>query len=607
MRNMVSLRSTRRQPFRTFLLLLLCTGLSFAFLSQVLQYQVIQTAISDSASYYHAVGVPQPVNIADEKGQEDVSPCLSILGESAYVDYVNTNMRRLGVMHDIYNVDLDGQGDLYNWNMLYLQGTFKSVAQGTEQVLSMYAQDYLYRDIIYITFDITDIFSGQPERASLGEMTFRMDVTGHKDFRDQLEAELQPESSYFFCANWKKYYYNAFPSIKAVNTIVPLGTVNASVFDTNAYLTGDTSKFPHPIAEGKLEDYFYPVPAGESVDFTEPALSAAAKGLEYVNSNEHGVSVIPVKNMGTLPYFEENYFLSEGRLLTRDDDIQQNHVCVIRQELADGRDLKVGDAITITLKDVKNHVYGYTEPKLESNLRGAKTSTETYDIVGIIYYIQESATSIEHSEIYIPACFYPDDFDPSLTTGACSFVLRSPADQAAFLEEAGGQLQEAGFQVEFIDDGWDAFYASSETVLHTTRNSALLLGLMLLLGLLLVAFLYQRARRKEVAILRSLGISRTATLRQAVLPMVFLGLCGVGMGAVAAYSYGMRKAHEAIAAWNAVQTPVVQFHWVEFTAYGAAVWLLLMLLVTVFLLRLCSRPILRLLQGGKAHGKKRRK
>ncbi len=56
--------------------------------------------------------------------------------------------------------------------------------------------------------------------------------------------------------------------------------------------------------------------------------------------------------------------------------------------------------------------------------------------------------------------------------------------QSRFLEESGTQLQELGFRAEFVDDGWDAFYDSSQAVLQTTRNSALLLGLLLVLGFL---------------------------------------------------------------------------------------------------------------------------
>ena len=56
MRKNVCLKATWRQPWRTMLLLLFCAGLTFAFLSQVLQYWVIQDAVADSAGYYHAVG-----------------------------------------------------------------------------------------------------------------------------------------------------------------------------------------------------------------------------------------------------------------------------------------------------------------------------------------------------------------------------------------------------------------------------------------------------------------------------------------------------------------------------------------------------------------------
>ena len=117
-------------------------------------------------------------------------------------------------------------------------------------------------------------------------------------------------------------------------------------------------------------------------------------------------------------------------------------------------------------------------------MRGAPEVTESYTIVGTVYSLQKNTDSMQYSEIYIPNCFYPAHFRQTVWAGSCGFVLRNPADKAAFLEESGTQLQELGFRAEFVDDGWDAFYDSSQAVLQTTRNSALLLGLLLVLGFL---------------------------------------------------------------------------------------------------------------------------
>ena len=73
-----------------------------------------------------------------------------------------------------------------------------------------------------------------------------------------------------------------------------------------------------------------------------------------------------------------------------------------------------------------------------------------------------------------------------------------------------------------------------------------------------------------------------------------------------AYYYGMKKAREAVAGLNAAQPLTVRFTPAEMAVLGVAVWLLLLLLEMTFLLILCSRPILPLLQGGKIHEKKRK-
>ena len=278
MKNTVSLRSTRRQPWHTVLLLLLCAGLSFAFLSQALQYQVVQNAVADSAGYYQAIGILRSSNTENE----DASPCLPVLEKSEYVKYTNTYAPRYGVMENIYNADIDGDR---NYHMLYLQGTLVDIKEDSERVLNMYSKGYDPREIVRLTFDVTNIFSGHPELASLGEMSFRMDVTGQRDFKKQLQEELQLGSSYFFCALWEKYYYPQFPAIKAQNTILHLGAIHGPDIDRAAYNTNDSSKYCYAVAEGDLWDYFYPVAPGSVVDFTDPALSDVATGLEYVQSN----------------------------------------------------------------------------------------------------------------------------------------------------------------------------------------------------------------------------------------------------------------------------------------------------------------------------------
>ena len=89
-------------------------------------------------------------------------------------------------------------------------------------------------------------------------------------------------------------------------------------------------------------------------------------------------------------------------MLTLDDNVRQNRVCVVRQELADKRNLKIGDVITITLKDLEMYVYGRTYPDWEPNLEDAPTFTEDYTVAGIIYSLQDNSRQEEYTEIYIP-------------------------------------------------------------------------------------------------------------------------------------------------------------------------------------------------------------
>ena len=132
----------------------------------------------------------------------------------------------------------------------------------------------------------------------------------------------------------------------------------------------------------------------------------------------------------------------------------------------------------------------------------------------------------------------------------------------------------------------------------------LLLGLLRVLGFWLVAFLYQRARRREVAILRSLGTPKGSALGQALLPMGLLGFVGVMAGFVAAYYYGLEKAREAVASLQTAQSLAVRVPLTKLIGLGAAVWCFLLLFEAILLTIPSFCSIVPLLQGGKTHGKK---
>lgn len=87
--------------------------------------------------------------------------------------------------------------------------------------------------------------------------------------------------------------------------------------------------------------------------------------------------------MARLPNFEDRYVLSEGRLLTLEDDAQQNPVCVIRQELAEKRNIKIGDKIEISLKDISAYDLGYTAPEIEDHFFDAPVTTKSTLFVGL--------------------------------------------------------------------------------------------------------------------------------------------------------------------------------------------------------------------------------
>ena len=191
-----------------------------------------------------------------------------------------------------------------------------------------------------------------------------------------------------------------------------------------------------------------------------------------------------------------------------------------------------------------------------------------------------------------------------------SFILRSPEDEDAFLAENREALEAMGLQVSILENGWKNFKLSASTIKQSTAMSAGVFALVLPLALALAAFLYLRQRRRDFAILRSLGVPKSAAIRQMLQPVVLIGVIGVLAGGLMAWRYALAKATTILAV---LQGPRV----VETSAALSLAWLaglctgafaLLLFFNAVGALTTARRPVLELLQGaGQAADRRRPK
>lgn len=158
----IYLRSALRQPVWSIFLVLLCGGVSLAFLFQVLQYGVLEDAVEDVSGYYRAIAEIT----TDDPEQTDPTECLALLEENPYVDFAQFVNMGSGVLDGMYNVS--GHFFSRGENRLYQQGTLLShhldVGRDGQARLT-------------VRMNVTEVIVGQPEIAPEAARDYVVDFT----------------------------------------------------------------------------------------------------------------------------------------------------------------------------------------------------------------------------------------------------------------------------------------------------------------------------------------------------------------------------------------------------------------------------------------------
>ena len=113
----------------------------------------------------------------------------------------------------------------------------------------------------------------------------------------------------------------------------------------------------------------------------------------------------------------------------------------------------------------------------------------------------------------------------------------------------------------------------------------------------LVSVLYRRSRRRELAVLRSLGCPAGPAVFAAAAPPVTLGTLGILLGSGAACAHGMDRAARTLQGIAAEQPLAVDFPVAAVSLAAGALILFLLLGTVLSLRRQAGRALLGQLQG----------
>ena len=354
---------------------------------------------------------------------------------------------------------------------------------------------------------------------------------------------------------------------------------------------------------------------------TDGMFDTSTQGLEDFDAElarlrlcQSGVQLRTTADMTMLPNTQpevRQISLFSGRMIDRDDNDCENRAVVTHHTFAEERGLGIGDTVTVRIPQSQfiSAIAGLADSNvyIPNDLALAGIPQESYDyeleleIVGLYRYNNWSRPASPiggfddtyfYSIMYIPDSILHHDYtvelapfraasgawldDPYLPEAWFTFALDDTRNRQAFVDENEETLGALGLSVGFVQNNADIFWESAEPILRSAMLNALLFAAASLVLLLLVVFFFHRLRRKDLAIMRALGIPAITTARKSIYAIALSGLPMMIIGGLFAWLYisGMSGRTDA-ALWESNKT--VQELWQSMDGSTPLRWVFIMI------------------------------
>jgi len=575
MKRNVFFRAVLRRPAQTLLLLLLVALLTALFAARAMEYAIVQNETERIGEYYQSVGRLEP----DDPEEYNAILAAEQIDKSDLVAFEDKRHASAANLIDLYNADVDG------WSSDRPESTYSSGLHISDVFLygEPLSIDSTQEGLYHIRFSVDQALAAYPEYAEDGDIV---------DLYYDSSADTG-ENPFLGMSTGKHYLIKAYfnPSFD-----FGIGWDNAG---SCLYLK-------------QLQDdgvWFLGIEDGTVIGQALSAYPSIQEEIDLLDENQRAVMVLSTKDMSAMPRTQQSmryYYLDSGRYLTRDDDLNQNYVCVVHKEFAALRGLAVGDTIRLRFRNMTCNLLGYLlDGESSVGWKDFPTQEAEFTIVGTYgmlasQLIQPTSRNVV---LFIPDSCMPEGYGGDLTTmlpsDQYSFVLKSSEDQAAFVEENQQALSNLGFTLLFADSNAENFWSTVTPMTRTLLTNSVVWGLALAAAMVLAAALYLWQRRKEYAISRALGMPIKRANKQMLLPMLLMGMIAIPIGGVLSWRFAIWQAQQMLAS---IQTP----DGVTPTAAISPAWLIVfcaavfcVLLVCLFIgTRIVARtPVLNLLQG----------
>ena len=281
-------------------------------------------------------------------------------------------------------------------------------------------------------------------------------------------------------------------------------------------------------------DYIYPL-EGEPENYLETAKFAGVRQMiEIMEADRYTLDVHYLEDIQGVKRYQDGAFQpTRGRMLTREDSLEHNPVCVIPESMAKRLGLELGDTIRLKLADKLLEQYVPMGAVAYSILRYAENWTEQeFTIVGTFTEgglnrlpTEETFWAFGDNAVLVPLSFLPETADTEshgFKPTELSFVIDDADSIIPFRDEVLPRLLDMGYTVNFSDGGWPAVREQLTQAGSLGLIKLCAFALSAVLVLLLTVYLYILRKKKEFAVMRALGCPSREARRSLLFPLLIL-------------------------------------------------------------------------------------
>ena len=531
MRKNIILKSTLRQFWRSLFLALLVGIATFFFVSRVMEYDIVVNEMERISRHYRSIGY-----FISTRGEMDVSEAADFIREleSPHIAFADFNQSGFATLHNVHNT-LTGVNRHSETRVNRLRIHDREVFFYGELV-DVFGEFVPFAPRTILTFRVDTVVAGYPEWVVPGrkiDVIWRVEDGASLELRNEL---FEIGKRYFIRADWQR---------------IPVGMIRANILS--------------PLYSSEEEQLWaLSVRKGEEIDLTAPNLAHLPNMIELLNLNHRSMRVWTSMDLTAKPQTQSGvdmWYLHRGRWINHNDYLQENRVAMVHQTFARGRNINLGDSITLTLWDL--HVrpipglgaehYSWGLRDSDQYWQSAMTEKITLEIVGIFTYRDATPMGPDAKDIWVPTSVVPEWFgiEAYPTNLSYSFVLHSTDYQDIFYEthkDALGEFGEAGrfYQFRFMEHGADQFWETAEPIIASLWLNVMIFAVIFLLIILLIILSYHRQHRRNVAILRALGTPLRRVIRYLSSPILLFWFPMIILGSYISREFAQTAATEIL-------------------------------------------------------------